>query len=314
MTELAFTPETRMLVDGELIHADSGKTFDNVNPATEEVLGQRADASPAEMQRAIAAARRAFDETDWSTNRALRRRCLEQLHEALVGEAEQLREELIAEVGSPRTVTYMAQLDGPLADALSWPARLIDEFEWERDMGQATMFGIDVEPGCVEGADRCGRRHHAVELSVRGHDQQGRPDPRDRQHDGAQARAGHAVERHPARAPRRREDRHPAWRVQRRDVVRSPRRRGADVVTGGRHDLVHRFDRHRQADHGEGRRHAQAGVPRARGQVGEHRARRCRLPGCGADGLDGVHARRSGLCDADRGCCCPGRATRRASS
>ena len=143
MTELAFTPEKRMFVDGELITADSGKTFDNVNPATEEVLGQAADASPAEMQRAIAAARRAFDETDWSTNRALRRRCLEQLHEALVGEADQLREELIAEVGSPRTVTYMAQLDGPLADALTWPARLIDEFEWERDMGQATMFGIN---------------------------------------------------------------------------------------------------------------------------------------------------------------------------
>ena len=43
-----------------------------------------ADASAAEMQRAIAAARRAFDETDWSTNRALRKRCLEQLHEAIV--------------------------------------------------------------------------------------------------------------------------------------------------------------------------------------------------------------------------------------
>ena len=142
MTDLAFTPETRMYIDGELIAADSGKTFDNVNPATEEVLGQVADASPAEMQRAITAARRAFDETDWSTNRALRKRCLEQLHEALVGEAEQLREELVAEVGTPRTLTYMAQLDGPLADALTWPARLIDEFEWDRDMGQAPMFGI----------------------------------------------------------------------------------------------------------------------------------------------------------------------------
>ena len=67
MTDLAFTPETRMCTDGELIAAESGKTFDNVNPATEEVLGQVADASPAEMQRAITAARRAFDETDWST-------------------------------------------------------------------------------------------------------------------------------------------------------------------------------------------------------------------------------------------------------
>jgi aldehyde dehydrogenase (NAD+) len=145
MTDLAFNPESRLFVDGELINADSGKTFDNVNPATEEVLGQVADASAAEMQRAIGAARRTFDTSDWSTNRALRKRCLEQLHEALVTDAEQLREELIAEVGSPRTVTYLAQLDGPLADALLYPAKMIDQFEWERDMGQSQMFGITSE-------------------------------------------------------------------------------------------------------------------------------------------------------------------------
>ncbi|MFM2072387.1 MAG: hypothetical protein RLZZ623_2650 [Actinomycetota bacterium] len=142
MTELAFTPEPRMLIDGALVHADDGRTFDNINPATEEVLGQVADASSAEMQRAIKAARRAFDESGWATDRALRKRCLEQLHAALVVEAEQLREEIIAEVGSPRAITYMAQVDGPLADALLWPARMIDAFEWERDLGDATMFGM----------------------------------------------------------------------------------------------------------------------------------------------------------------------------
>ena len=45
-------PETRMLIDGKLVDADSGKTFANVNPATEEVIGEVADASAAEMQRA----------------------------------------------------------------------------------------------------------------------------------------------------------------------------------------------------------------------------------------------------------------------
>ena len=64
--------EQRMLIDGELVEASSGKTFDNVNPATEEVLGEVADASTEDMRRAIAAARRAFDETDWSTDRAFR--------------------------------------------------------------------------------------------------------------------------------------------------------------------------------------------------------------------------------------------------
>ena len=142
MADLAFTPETRMLVDGELIAADSGATFDNINPATEEVLGQVADASTPEMQRAIAAARRAFDDSDWTTNRELRKRCLVQLHEAIVTEAEALREELIAEVGTPRALTYMAQLDGPLADALLYPAKMIDEFQWDRDLGDSMMFGM----------------------------------------------------------------------------------------------------------------------------------------------------------------------------
>ena len=97
----SFTGEVRMLIDGKLVEADSGKRFDNINPATEEVLGEVADASATDMRRAIAAARRAFDETDWSTNRALRKRCLEQLQEALEAEREELREELIAEVGAP---------------------------------------------------------------------------------------------------------------------------------------------------------------------------------------------------------------------
>jgi aldehyde dehydrogenase (NAD+) len=34
--------EVRMLIDGELVEAKSGKRFDDVNPATEEVLGSAA--------------------------------------------------------------------------------------------------------------------------------------------------------------------------------------------------------------------------------------------------------------------------------
>jgi aldehyde dehydrogenase (NAD+) len=142
MTELAkFEGEVRMLVGGDLVEAASGKRFDNVNPATEEVLGQVADASSEDMDRAIAAARRAFDETDWSTNRALRKRCLDQLQDALEADREEMRAELVAEVGTPVLVTYGPQLDGPLADAFKWPAKTIEEFPWERTLPDAEMFG-----------------------------------------------------------------------------------------------------------------------------------------------------------------------------
>ena len=126
--------ESRMLVDGKLVDAQSGKTFASINPATEDVIGHVADGSARDMQAAIAAARRAFDNTDWSTNRTLRKRCLEQLQEALEAEREQIREELILEVGCPRMVTYGPQLDAPLQFALNYPAKLIDEFPWETEL------------------------------------------------------------------------------------------------------------------------------------------------------------------------------------
>ncbi|MGV0806813.1 aldehyde dehydrogenase family protein [Mycolicibacterium setense] len=134
----AATFESRMLIDGKLVDGEAG-TFVNINPANEETLGQVSDASKADMNRAIDAARRSFDETDWSTNHQLRKRCLEQLHEAIESELEELREELISEVGAPRAVTHGPQLDAPLADGLRYPARLIETFEWETDLGDSVV-------------------------------------------------------------------------------------------------------------------------------------------------------------------------------
>ena len=61
------TFESRMLIDGKLVHGEAG-AFANVNPATEAVIGECTDASPADVDRAIGAARRAFAETSWSTD------------------------------------------------------------------------------------------------------------------------------------------------------------------------------------------------------------------------------------------------------
>ncbi len=133
--------ESRMLIGGELVHARSGKTYPNINPATEEMLGDTADASLDEMLLAIDAARAAFDETDWSTNHELRKRCLAQLQEALDGEREALRSELVAEAGCPVLLTYGPQLDAPLEDALRWPASMIDSFLSGRDLEVGHAFG-----------------------------------------------------------------------------------------------------------------------------------------------------------------------------
>jgi aldehyde dehydrogenase (NAD+) len=133
--------EARMLIDGALVGAATDDEFDNVSPATGLLLGRTSAAGPQDMDRAIAAARRAFDESDWSTNRALRKRCLDQLQAAIEVDNENLREELIAEVGCPVMTTQSAQLDWPLADALRYPAGLIDEFEWDRTLEGGGLFG-----------------------------------------------------------------------------------------------------------------------------------------------------------------------------
>ncbi|MDY6996552.1 MAG: aldehyde dehydrogenase family protein [Actinomycetota bacterium] len=133
--------ERRMLIDGELVMARAGAEFDNASPATGAVLGAVADAEAADMDAAIAAARRAFDAGDWPTNAALRKRCLEQLQSALEDERDALADELVAEVGAPVMTIASAQLDWPLAESLRYPAQLIDTFEWERQLDGGGLFG-----------------------------------------------------------------------------------------------------------------------------------------------------------------------------
>jgi aldehyde dehydrogenase (NAD+) len=132
--------EVRMLIDGELVEATSGKRFENRNPATEEVLGEVADADVVDMQRAITGARRAFDESDWATDRELRKRCLLQLADALAAEREELRTELVAEAGCP-VATTGPQVDSPLGEALQWPVGMLDQFPWERDLPVNEAYG-----------------------------------------------------------------------------------------------------------------------------------------------------------------------------
>jgi betaine-aldehyde dehydrogenase len=49
------------LIDGAWVAAASGKTFDVMNPATDEAIAKVPDAGPADVDRAVQAARRAFD-------------------------------------------------------------------------------------------------------------------------------------------------------------------------------------------------------------------------------------------------------------
>ena len=132
--------EARMLIDGELVDAASGATYANVNPATEEEIGQVADAGTDDMERAIAAARRAFDVTEWANDPELRKRGLRQLQDALGKERETLRPQIVAEVGAPLMLTYAIQQDSCIDD-MGWDIDCIDRVEWEYDLPVHEFFG-----------------------------------------------------------------------------------------------------------------------------------------------------------------------------
>jgi len=134
-------PETRLYIDGRFREARSGARYENIDPATEEAIGSCADAGPEDMEEAIAAARRAFDESDWSHDVALRKRCLEQLHEGLVAEKEHLRLQTVREVGSPIQLTYGPQMDSVIGD-MQWVIDLLGRYHWEQELPIHEFFGM----------------------------------------------------------------------------------------------------------------------------------------------------------------------------
>ena len=57
---------SQAFIDGDYVDAQSGETFDCVNPANAQVLTAIASCDAADVDRAVAAARRAFDDGRWS--------------------------------------------------------------------------------------------------------------------------------------------------------------------------------------------------------------------------------------------------------
>ncbi|WP_424381635.1 aldehyde dehydrogenase family protein [Mycobacterium sp.] len=131
--------DRRLLIDGRLVGTDG--VFASINPATGEVIGHAPDAGLDEAEAAIAAARLAFDTTTWSTDVSLRVRCLDQLHQALLDHADELRELTIAEVGATRALTHGAQLDEPIK-IVRYYADLLRNYPITEELGEIESRGM----------------------------------------------------------------------------------------------------------------------------------------------------------------------------
>ena len=147
----------KLYIDGKLREASNGVKYEDIDPWTGEIAGYAADASPEDMDEAIAAARRAFDETDWPTNPQLRRDLVVKLGEKLRANRERLVAIARHEAGAPLGAIFSAQVDGPLSffeDLL----KIFDGLEWEKPMGERAGYGavssriLVKEPAGVVGA------------------------------------------------------------------------------------------------------------------------------------------------------------------
>jgi len=131
---------SRLYIDGVLRTAEGGKVYSVESPANASSAGTAADASHSDVDAAIAAARRAFDETDWSTNLALRTQFLRRWQKAMQDLADAWRERIMAESGCTRLMTHLLHLDKPL-EMMSWPITVAEQYEWERELGLALPMG-----------------------------------------------------------------------------------------------------------------------------------------------------------------------------
>ena len=120
--------ENRLLINGHLVEARSGATFDNVDPTSELLLGAVCDAGVEDAREAISAARRSFDSGVWDSPE-FRRTCLIQLQDALHRHAVEYRESMVAEIGCPRRMTFADQYDYAV-DKLGFYSDLLGTYEW----------------------------------------------------------------------------------------------------------------------------------------------------------------------------------------
>ncbi|WP_024804494.1 aldehyde dehydrogenase family protein [Nocardia sp. BMG51109] len=128
---------SKFYIGGEWTDPDGPQTFDVVNPATEEVCGKVASGSAADVDRAVAAARRAFPA--WSAASATDRiAVLRTITEEYGRRRDDLAAALTEEMGAPAALASGFQVDlggGHLATALE----ILENYEFEQRRG-ATLI------------------------------------------------------------------------------------------------------------------------------------------------------------------------------
>ena len=124
---IGFTPD-RLYIGGAWVEASGDDAVAVVNPATEEVIAQVPQASVADVDRAVTAARRAADEGPWPRMSPRERSdALLRFTRVIADRKAELVDLIIAEAGSARSIASALQFDTPLRYA-NWFAERTASF------------------------------------------------------------------------------------------------------------------------------------------------------------------------------------------
>ena len=144
---------TEAFIDGEFVPAAEGATFDDVSPRDGTVIASVAAGAAADVDRAVRAARRAFEAGEWAlADPAQRKRVLLRLAELIDEHAEELAQLESADVGHP--ISDARNVDVVNArNCFAWYAEAIDKVYGEiAPTGADALALIGREPLGVVGA------------------------------------------------------------------------------------------------------------------------------------------------------------------
>jgi acyl-CoA reductase-like NAD-dependent aldehyde dehydrogenase len=125
VSDLATKP---MLIDGQWVQAASGESFETINPTNGQVIARVAAGDAADVDRAVAAARRAFEDPAWSDmNPHQRTRVLLRIADAIEANADELAQLESLDGGIPIMISrnLMAGAAETFRYYAGWPTKML---------------------------------------------------------------------------------------------------------------------------------------------------------------------------------------------
>jgi aldehyde dehydrogenase (NAD+) len=129
---MTILPDALLFIDGERRAAAGGRTFAIISPWTGDIVGKAADASAEDVDAAIAAARRTFDDTDWSTNIEMRVTLVRKLYDLFDANRDRLSDLARHEAGAALGAVGRAQVDMAMAGWQDY-LNVFPQVCWETD-------------------------------------------------------------------------------------------------------------------------------------------------------------------------------------